>query len=157
MERVGLDKVNQWELIFAETEEEVLFCDGLGGLAVGAENARRSFDEDFLTDGVLTGVSAEIDRAAVDQILEELLDGLAYGAALWISNAESSWVMPIRSQRAPDEAGNLVGKLLGGTLTCRCRRTLDLLAVLVSSGQQKSVVAKSSRWRNAITSAAMVV
>ena len=75
-ECVGLDEVDERELVFAEPEEEVFFGDGLGGLAVGAEDAGRAFDEDLLADGVLAGVGAEVDLAALVEQGEEALGAL---------------------------------------------------------------------------------
>ena len=54
----------------AEPEEEVLLSHGLGRLGVGAQDTRRAFDEHLLADRVLPGIGAEVDRPAIDQILE---------------------------------------------------------------------------------------
>ncbi len=83
VEGVGLDEVDEGELVVAEAEEEVLFGDGLGGLAVGAEDAGRAFDEDLLADGVLAGVGAEVDLAALVEVGEEASGRRAGGGARW--------------------------------------------------------------------------
>src|SRR5207253_1534584 len=73
----GLDEIDQFSLVVGETEEVVLFGDGLGGLAVGTKDAGRAVDEHLLTDGILPDISAQVDGVMVDQVLEELLDSLS--------------------------------------------------------------------------------
>ncbi len=53
------------ELEVGEAEEEVFFGDGFGGFAVGADGAGRAVDEHLFADGVLAGVGAEVDVAAL--------------------------------------------------------------------------------------------
>src|ERR1035441_3544633 len=61
VELAALDEVDEGKLIFRELEEVVLFGDGFGGLAVGADGAGRPFDEHLFADRVLAGVRGEVD------------------------------------------------------------------------------------------------
>ena len=140
-ELVALNEIDELTLVSREAEEVVLFGDGLGGSAVGADGAGRAFDEHLLAYGVLAGVGTEVDGVAVAEELEELLDG---GFVVGVGGAD---VVVVGDAHAVPEGaeggGDLVGELLGREAGSG-GGALDLLAVFIGAGEEEGVVAEEA-------------
>jgi len=139
---MGIVVFEQRALEGREFEEIVFLVDCLrDASAVRAGRTRRNIDERFVGDTVLAGVGALVDISAVLQQREELRD-----SALVARLGGADKVVVGEAHAVPQSAElrrDLIGKLLRAAIRL-LGRALNLLPVLVGSGEEKSILAQAA-------------